>query len=145
MNGYYFANCSPMLFTISRGNVAGYNGVQADVIYLVTSVGKIVAGNRPWFFTDGNAADALTEFLTGTERLDTIDWEVIGAKIWRDTSDDPDRKRRKQAEFLVHGSVPWDCFDRIGVIDHRKARRVEEIIAEAKHQPEVVVEPGWYY
>ncbi len=142
---FYFANRSPMLYSISRGNIVGYAGGQADVIYLVSGVERAVAGNRPWCFTDGHAVESMTEFLTSTERLNTIDWGVVGAPIWYNTPDDPDRKRRKQAEFLIHGSVPWCWFDRIGVIDDQRARRVEEIIAEAEHQPEVVVEPGWYY
>lgn len=142
---FYFASRSPMLLSIHGGNVEGYTGGQRDVIYLVSSVERVVAGHRPWCFTDGHAVEAMTDFFDQVEHLDRIDWDMIGVRIWRNTPDDPDRKRRKQAEFLVHGSVPWHWFDCIGVIDQRRAQRVEEIIAEADHQPEVVIEPGWYY
>jgi hypothetical protein len=35
---FYFAPRSPMLYTIHQGNVAGYDGGQAKVVYLVSSV-----------------------------------------------------------------------------------------------------------
>ncbi len=142
---FYFANRSPMLYAIHRSNVAGYSGTEAGIIYLVSTVETVEMGNRPWCFTDGHAVEAMTEFFTDTEHLDRVDWTVIGAQYWFDTEEDLDRKRRKQAELLIHGSVPWCWFHRIGVIDRRRAHRVEEIIAEADHQPEVVIEPGWYY
>ena len=115
---FYFANRSPMLYSIHRGNVVGYAGGQAEVIHLVSSVERAVMRDRAWCFTDGHAVEAMTEFLTVTEHLNTIDWDSVRARTWHDTPDFPDRKRRKQAEFLVHGSVPWDWFDRIGVKDH---------------------------
>ena len=34
--------------------------------------------------------------------LGEVDFAATEARDWRDTDDDPDRKRRKQAEFLVH-------------------------------------------
>lgn len=142
---FYFANRSPMLYSIHQGKVVGYAGGQADIVYLVSTVEAAEAGNRAWCFTNGHAVEALTDFFTSTERLDTIDWEVIRARNWANTEDDLDRKRRKQAEFLVHGSVPWHWFHRIGVVDQGRSQRVTEIIAEAAHQPDVTIEPGWYY
>jgi hypothetical protein len=37
------------------------------------------------------------------------------AWYWNDTPDDPDRKRRRQAEFLVHGALPWDSVEFLAV------------------------------
>lgn len=142
---FYFANRSPMLYSIHRGNVAGYTGRQEDVIYLVSAVETAVAGEWSWCFTDGHAVEAVTEFLIGTEHLNKIDWGVIKAQTWYNTPDFPDRRRRKQAEFLIHGSVPWSWIHRIGVVDQGRSRRVREIIAGAQHQPEITIEPGWYY
>src|SRR5262249_21297265 len=132
-------------YAIHTGWVSGYDGGQGNVIYLVTSVEQVEAGNRPWCFTDGHAVEAMKDFFSFTEHLDRIDWDGIRDPIWRDKPDDLDRKRRKQAELLVHGSVPWGWFHRIGVMDQRRAQRVEEITAEAGHCPEVAIEPGWYY
>jgi len=104
-----------------------------------------VAGDRVWCFTDGHAVEAMTDFYESTEHLDRIDWVTIGARYWFNTEEDLDRKRRKQAEFLMHASVPWNWFHNIGVIDQSKAQQVQEIIAVADHRPEIVIEPEWYY
>lgn len=104
---FYFANRSPMLFSIHTGYVEGYEGGQGNVVYLVSAVERVVAEKRAWCFTDGHAVEAVTEFYADTERLDTIDWAVVASWSWRNREDDLDRKRRKQAEFLVHRSVPW--------------------------------------
>jgi hypothetical protein len=102
-----------MLYSIHRGNVAGYTGRQEDITDLVSAVETAVAGERPWCFTDGHAVEAVTEFLIGAEHLNKIDWGVIEAQTWYNTPDFPDRRRRKQAEFLIHGSVPWSWIHRM--------------------------------
>lgn len=33
--------------------------------------------------------------------LERLDWNAIRSRHWADTPEDPDRKRRKQAEFLA--------------------------------------------
>lgn len=142
---FYFATRSPMLYSIHRGNIPGYVGGQADVVYLVSTVELVENGDRAWCFTDGHAVEAMTEFHTSVERLDTIDWAIINDNRWSNTDHDLDRKRRKQAEFLVHGFVPWSWFHRVGVIDQEKSQQVREIIAEAEHQPEIRIQPRWYY
>ena len=134
-----------MLYSIHRGNIVGYAGGQANVVYLVSTVETAVAEGRDWCFTDGHGVEAMTEFYDSTDHLDTIDWAIIGAQYWSNTEEDLDRKRRKQAEFLIHGSVPWTWIHRIGVVDHSRSQRVREIIAEATHQPAVTIEPDWYY
>jgi hypothetical protein len=54
-------------------------------------------------------------------------------------------RERKQAEFLVEESFPWELVERIGVMDKVIAEKVKAIVGEAAHQPEVVVAPNWYY
>lgn len=142
---FYFSNRSPMLFSIHCGNVAGYAGGQANVVYLVSSVETVVAGKRQWCFTDGHAIEAVTKFYDNTDQIDSVDWPVIRDWSWKNTPSDPDRKRRKQAEFLVAGSVPWTYFHCIGVIDEQRRQRVAGIIANLDHQPRIVIEPNWYY
>jgi hypothetical protein len=39
-----------------------------------------------------------------------------------------DRKRRKQAEFLVHRAVPWHLINSIGVINPTMRQEVQEIL-----------------
>ncbi|MDI1258130.1 DarT ssDNA thymidine ADP-ribosyltransferase family protein [Aquabacterium sp.] len=47
--------------------------------------------------------------------------------IWHDTPEDNDRKRRKQAEFLVWQGLDWDLLDGIGVINAGMRQRVQGI------------------
>lgn len=67
------------------------------------------------------------------------------SKWWNDTVEDMDRKRRRQAEFLVHDFLPWKLVTKIGVIDKGVAEQVNEILQGAAHRPAVVVKGSWYY
>jgi hypothetical protein len=115
---FYFAPRSPMLFTISRGNVPEYQEGQGPIVHLVSSAEQ-VAAHRPalrWLFTDGHAVIALSDYYDDLADLDKIDWEIMAARYWADTSDDGDRERRRQAEFLVYQFFPWQLITGIGVI-----------------------------
>jgi len=144
---FYFANRSPMLYSINIGNVKNYSDGQTNIIYLVSSVEQIKDRNRPWFFTDGHAVEFITEFLIETEQMNKIDWEVINSWSWHDQDDDTDRCRRKQAELLVYKSIHLRWFDRIGVFDEQRALLVEKIFDNAKfdHRPKIMIEPNWFY
>lgn len=73
------------------------------------------------------------------------------ARYWYDTDDDPDRKRRRQAEFLVHDFFPWELVSYIGVYDRsaigvydRSAAQVVGKVLKGDN-PKTGIEPGWYY
>jgi hypothetical protein len=51
---FYFGPHSVMLLNLHTGRVEGYNGGQEPIIYLVTSIGRIVAAGLPYVFTDGH-------------------------------------------------------------------------------------------
>ncbi len=79
--------------------------------------------------------------------LAEIDWEAAYATIWRDTVNDMDRQRRKQAEFLVHQKCDWNLIREIGVLNNQMKSRVEKILVgfpSLKTLP-VHVRPKWYY
>jgi len=144
---FYLANRSPMLYSIHTGYVEGYTGGQQQVIYLVSTVEKVIAGDRRWAFTDGHAVEEVTDFYDNLDDLSKVDWRLIEHWSWKSTETDPDRKRRKQAEFLVHRSVPWNWLDRIGVMSQAMARQVRQVLdeTEVEHRPRVAIEPRWYY
>jgi hypothetical protein len=128
---FYFAPRTPMLGAIHTGRVA--------------NVEAIAATDCRWVFTDGHAEIALSQFSTDLSQLSVIDWDIMREKYWRDTDDDGDRKRRRQAEFLVHHFCPWTLITEIGVIDHQVQGRVRELLGDAAHQPVVTVRRDWYY
>ena len=56
-----------------------------------------------------------------------------------------DRKRRKQAEFLVYEFCPWSLIQEIAVINRVNKDRVEQLLTLARLQKIVSVKPQWYY
>lgn len=142
---FYFAPRSPMLFVISKGGVAGYNEGQRSVLHLLASAEQVAESKLPFVFTNGHAYMTLTDYFDDLAHLGTIDWPLMKTKIWRDTPEDGDRARRRQAEFLVHREFPWEFVRGIGVYDEHTAEQVRQLLAHAKHQPPVVTRPAWYY
>lgn len=144
---FYFCRRSPMLYAIYKNKIDGYEGGQTEVIYLVTRFSTIQKSGLSWVFTDGHAAMAFSDFYDNPIHFNQVDWELMTAKYWHDTDDEPDRKRRRQAEFLVHQHLPWSCLRGIAVYDGIHKRQVESILNTAPliNKPSVEVLPNWYY
>lgn len=143
---FYFAPRSPMLFAISRGNVAGYQEGQTQVIYLVADAESVESNGIDFAFTDGHAIMGYSSFYNELAGLDcVIDWDLMNSRYWSDTEEDPDRKRRRQAEFLVYNCCPWHLIREIGVINSQVQRQVEELLRNINPCPPVRVYSNWYY
>jgi hypothetical protein len=142
---FYFTTRSPMLYAIKGGYVQHFKGRQSDVVYLVSSAEAVAASKLIWCFTNGHAVEGVTEFYDDLSDLSKVDWEVIRSWSWKNTLADLDRKRRKQAEFLVHKRFPLELVSRIGVFNRAKAELVTKLLEKSAHRPNVTVEPEWYY
>ncbi len=142
---FYFAPRSPMLYVINSGRVEGYDGGQQPVIHLRTSAESVAEAEVDWVFTEGHAEMAFTDFYNDLEDLDKIDWPVMRSRYWFDTDEHPDRKRKRQAEFLVHQFFPWELVEYIGVYGKGIEEQVQRLLAKSKHAPQIGVERGWYY
>lgn len=142
---FYFAHRSPMLFAISRGNVEGYDEGQEPIIYLVARFDEIQRACLPFVFTDGHARMRISRFFDDPRYLVEIDWQIMRAKYWFITDDDPDRKRRRQAEFLVHNHLPWELITQIVTMTVDMKRQVMEIIDTLQDKPLVRAISNWYY
>jgi hypothetical protein len=142
----YFAPRSPMLFAVHSGDAGGQSDQRA-IIHLVSTVNEIEHHACEFIFTDGHAIMNLSEFFEDPSQLTHVDWNVMSSEYWNDTDKDPDRKRRRQAEFLVHQKLPWTAIQRIGVVSDEIADRVREIMerCDASHRPKVLTKPEWYY
>lgn len=134
-----------MLYSIHGGFVEQYREGQRPVIHLTSSAESVAAAGLAFTFTEGHAELAYSSFYEDLAELDKVDWQVMKSKWWNDTVEDMDRKRRRQAEFLVHDFFPWELVSRIGVIDSGVAEQVNEILQGAAHRPTVAVERSWYY
>ncbi|WP_433089778.1 type II toxin-antitoxin system toxin DNA ADP-ribosyl transferase DarT [Dactylosporangium sp. CA-052675] len=147
---FYYAPRSPMMFRIAcdhRDGIAGrYPGGDRPLVYLVSSVGAIVDAGLTWLATDGNAATATTEFTADLGRLhDMIDWPLMVAERWNNTEDDPDRQRRRMAEFLVHQQVPLSAIRWLATYSEFYAARLRETLGDHELTDRIIVRPSWYY
>jgi len=142
---FYFAPRSPMLFTIQRGNVEGYHEGQAPILHLVSSVEAVQSAGIPFAFSDGHADMDLSRFFNDPHYLDQIDWQVMRSRYWNDTQADGDRKRRRQAEFLVQRFFPFSLIEGIGVFDSLMLERVTALLKEQPVEPPVQIRAAWYY
>ena len=132
-----------MLYVISRGGVEGYAEGQQPVIYLQSTAETVDEAGLNWVFTEGHADMGYTDFFDDFRDLTEVDWPLMKERYWHDTNDDPDRKRKRQAEFLVHQFFPWELVSYVGVYDRSVAERVSAIIGE--EMPEIGIQPDWYY
>lgn len=85
-----------------------------------------------YFFTDGQANNALTNHYRNLVDLDAVDWPCIHAGNFS-KSGDADRARRYQAEFLVHHHVPVDRIESIHVYDQAARQRVLKTLVKTGH------------
>ena len=143
---FYFAARSPMLYVIAQGTVPNYNDGQNQVVYLVTSVEAVSTHGLRYVFSDRNAALSYARYADDPQLLDQhIDWELIEARIWADTLDEPDRKEKRMAELLVHRHVPWQMIHSVVTKDGGLAQCAQSVLDSEHATVPVHVEPGWYF
>lgn len=143
---FYFAPRSPMLYKISKGEVAGVDRDQRPLVYVVSATEEIAASGLQCVFSDGNAAKLITDFFDDLELLQSrVDWAVMRARIWKNTKEDGDRMRRRMAEFLIYGAVPLRLVAEIGVYDDGIRERADQLVEGAGLRIPVNVRPDWYY
>jgi hypothetical protein len=88
---------------------------------------------------------AISETFDDLSKLDCIDWELMGSQYWNDTIEDGDRKRRRQAEFLVYKQFPWKLVNEIAVMTELMKSHVESLIISAGYSTPIWVRRAWYY
>ncbi len=143
---FYFAPRSPMLCAIHNGRVPGYSQGQNPVIHLVAEAEALEAENIAFAFTDGHAVISYIEFYDDLAALElVIDWDLMKSRYWFDNPEDPNRKCRRQAEFLAHQFCPWRLITKIGVRDSIIKSQVEKTLDNLKYKPTIEVYADWYY
>lgn len=143
---FYLGPRSPMLFQLKTGQVADYGEGQEPLVYLVSTVEAVVDAGLPFVFTDRHSLATYAKWSDREVDLDALDWVTIYADYWANTAEDRERKNRKQAECLVHGSMPVPLCHEVAVVSPAAKARVEALPRRAgSHIPPVVVRPRWYY
>ena len=142
---FYFAPRSPMLYAIHMGRVPTYLRGQRTIVHLATTVEAIQQAGLRFVLTDGHAIMNLSQFFDDVSQLPKIDWKVRKSTYWNDTASDPDRSRRRQAEFLAHETVPWALIQGIGVRDEQIRDQVVKLLTDAGQQTVVKTKANWCY
>ena len=141
---FYFWGHMPMLYVIQNG----FNGVKqvapTDIVYLVSSVGRILDTKLPFLFTSGHAVDKFsgaydTQDVNRIEQI--IDFAAVKEQFWNKDGD-KDLKRRKEAEFLVEGDIPLAAVAGYYVYDEAARQKLL-----ALHLPEnrVIIKKDFYF
>lgn len=144
---FYFGFLSPMLLRLKTGRVEKYNEGQRPLIYFVSTAQAVVDAALDFVFSDGHGLAAFTDWYDDLGEIEKVDWDMVYERYWADNTEDMDRQRRKQAEFLVHEFFPLDVIVEIGVFDAQTKSRVEYEIEQ--HDTEkmklVNIRRNWYY
>ena len=142
---FYFGPRSPMLYEIEKG----YNGVQSrpmeDIVYLVTDFEQIKKAKVQYVFFDGHGYHGFSTCYNQEKHLNEVPWNDVNAKYWLDTEEDPDKKRRKQAELLVYDELSIEAVTKIGVYNNAARERVMAELKKAKLDIQVQIFREGYY
>lgn len=144
---FYFAPRSPMMYSIHCGNVPTYSHGCDRLVYLASTVERLISLGLDVLLTDRNAVLDFADFVDADADVpdDFIDWDLMKAQYWNNTPDRPDRKERRMAECLVRPRVPWEAFESVVARSAPVAREVEAQTAAAASSPSVDVRPQWYF
>lgn len=143
---FYFGPRSPMLFNIKNGFM-GVRGIsQVHIIYLVSSIALAKKSGSKFIFTDGHGNHRFSQIYNDYNDLDKVDWDYVNSEVWFDDPiNAPDRKRKKQAEFLYYNEIGLDSIIEIGVLKEDAKNGVEKIVKDCDIDIPVVIKREWYY
>lgn len=141
---FYLGVRTPMLYVIQKGFNMVAPTLAENIVYCVTSVQKIIDLNLNYIFTDGHAVDSFTTQYGG-ENIDDIDdlldWNALRAVFWKDEND-LDKKRRKEAEFLVMGDIDYSAVLGYAVYNQNAKDR---LIGFGIDERVIHIREGYYY
>lgn len=141
---FYFGPRSPMLYVIQHG----FNGVRKvrpeDIIYCVVRIEDIINNDIDCIFTDGHALSSLTNYYykSSLANLNNIvNYDDVYSTYWN-IEDDPDLKRRKEAELLINEDLPAQYIR--GIVVYNETAK-EHLISIGVDANLIVVMPGYYF
>lgn len=140
---FYFAPRSVMLYQIYKGDMVEHTP-QENIVHLVCKLENII-NKAPYLFTDGHGHANFSTWYDNIEYINEIDWETVRSKNWADTEDDPDKKRRKQAEFWTKHEIAIEEITGLGVYNEAAKQRVTELCKKYNRNIAVKVKEDYYY
>lgn len=142
---FYFGARTPMLYVIQKGfNLVSPTPAE-NIVYCISSIQKVIDNNLEFIFTDGHAVNGFsTQYtVTNINDIDTIiDWKAVRSQYWSDDGNDLDKKRRKEAEFLVLGDIPINSI--LGyVVYNEKAKN--QLIGYGVNDTKIQIKSNFYF
>lgn len=144
---FYFTPRSIMLYNIVTGHRAPkVPKVPRENILVIRCLIEQLAKCGRYFFTDGQAnVSNGTNHFHDLKDLDKIDWAIIQTSSFSKSTDDLDRARRYQAEFLVHDHVPVSAVESIVVYNKFAQARVEAQLKELQKDLSVQIIRNYFF
>lgn len=143
---FYFAPRSPTMSSIHHGQVPQYQDGCESLVYLISTAERMVELGLAVVASDRNARLDYASFETvGGDWGEDIDWQLMKATWWNNTTEEPDRRERRMAECLVHATVPWDAIGEVVAKNEATANAARAVIMAAGHATPVNVRPNWYF
>jgi len=144
---FYFGPRSIMLYNIHTGFGEVERCDQRNIIYLVYDAHQLVDAGYDFLFTDGQGNQGNTRFFDRIEDIDKVD---LSAAYTTDFSaeaqkKDPDIKRKKHAEFHIHGEIDLNYLLYIAVGNEGTKRQVSEIVTRNGREITISIKPEFYY
>lgn len=141
---FYFGRRTPMLYVVQNGfNMVAPTSAE-NIVYCVSSIQKIIALKLDFVFTNGHAVDAFSSQFTAADiqNIDTIlDKNAINSKYWLDEND-LDKKRRKEAEFLVLGDISTEAI--LGYLVYNENAKIT-LIRFGANETNLHIKPDFYF
>ena len=140
---FYLAPRSVMLYRIQTGHKVAKIEAK-DIVYLVYRLSDILT-DISYLFTDGHGYANITRWFDDTAFLHELDWEVINSTQWKNTEEDSDRQRRKQAEFWIEDEISLNKIQGIAVYNEETKAKVEAICKQNNKEIEIRIVKSYYY
>jgi hypothetical protein len=97
-------------------------------------------------YTNGHAIIFNSDYYNDPEIIDhVIDWDLMRAQYWHDTPEDNDRKRRRQAEFLIQDEGPCQLIRGIYTMNEEILTHVRETVQAHGLDIHTEMKREWYY
>ena len=143
---FFFAPRPPMLYAIHRGWVESYCGTQDEIVHIEIKLNDVLENQLRFVYTDGHAIMFYSDYYNDPAKIDeAIDWEVMEALYWHDTPEDNDRKRRRQAEFLIQEEVPCRLIRGMYTMNKGIRTQVSGIVEQHGYDIHTETKREWYY
>jgi hypothetical protein len=141
---FYFTPFSIMMFNIHTG----YNVRQVpneEIVILVSSLHKAAELGMAFVFTDQHAYPLMANYFTDLKDLNRVDWDLLNRRDFKHDPDDPGKKERYQAEFLVWRHLPVEALLAICCYSSVVEEEIKAELAKRALKLQTVVERDWYF